>query len=88
MRQAKRLADLANVSDDDYTIVDFVAPTEEIRHIFNADITIWMDTIQESRYGDTNKVFQKPNNADLVISNFNYNIEDILQYINNFTINK
>ena len=29
---------------------------------FNDDITIWMNTINESKYGDTNAIFESSNN--------------------------
>jgi adenylylsulfate kinase len=65
LRQAVRMANYAGVSDDDYTIADFIAPTNQTREIFNADFTIWMDTISQSRYEDTNKVFQNPDKFDV-----------------------
>ena len=79
----KTLAENAVSAGFKYVICDFVAPTEEIRHIFNADITIWMNTIKESRYTDTNRIFQKPKNVDYIISDFNYNIESVLEHISN-----
>jgi adenylylsulfate kinase len=81
IRQAKRLADLANVSDDDYTIVDFVAPLQESRDIFNADFTIWMDTITVSKYEDTDKIFEPPINYDLHIQDYNYSVQSIINSI-------
>jgi adenylylsulfate kinase len=88
LRQVNRMKGLADSSETDYVICDFVAPTNQIRKIFNADFSIWMDTIDEGRFEDTNKVFQKPKKADLIISDFNYDIEAILQRINNCTIKK
>jgi len=81
IRQAKRLSDLANVSDDDYTIVDFVAPLQESRDIFNADFTIWMDTITVSKYEDTDKIFEAPTKYDLRIQDHNYSIHSIINSI-------
>jgi len=66
IRQAKRLKRLANGFAR--SITDFVAPTEEIRKIFGADIVIWMDTVKESKYKDTNKLFQPP-------TKYNYQIK-------------
>ena len=80
IRQAKRLSDLANVSDD-YTIVDFVAPLQESRDIFNADFTIWMDTITMSKYEDTDKIFEAPTKYDLRIQDHNYSIHSIINSI-------
>lgn len=80
IRQAKRMFDLCEGLDKN-CIADFVAPTKEIRHIFNPDILIWMDTIKESKYQDTNKIFKTPK-ANIVIQDFSYNIEDIILKIN------
>ena len=64
LRQAQRMSDLAvelaAELDKDYVICDFVAPLREMRTIFNADITIWVDTIKAGRFEDTNKLFEEP----------------------------
>ena len=62
-RQAHRMREFAEsdvLDNTKHTICDFVAPTEELRNIYNADITIWMDTIKSGRYADTNAVFVEP----------------------------
>ena len=41
-------------------VADFVCPTEAARKEFGADFTVWMDTIKEGRFEDTNKMFEKP----------------------------
>jgi adenylylsulfate kinase len=38
-------------------VADFIAPTPEARKNFAADFTVWMDTIKEGRFEDTNKMF-------------------------------
>lgn len=76
-RQAKRMFDLCDGIDKS-CIADFIAPTEEIRQNFNADITIWMNTIKESKYQDTNVIFEEPKKLDILIEDFNYNIDDII----------
>ena len=43
-----------------YVVCDFVCPTKETRENFDADIVIWMDTIKEGRFEDTNKMFEEP----------------------------
>lgn len=58
-------------------IADFVCPTLETRQAFNADVTVWMDTIHAGRYEDTNRVFTRPEYADLTIRNFNYDIKEV-----------
>ena len=61
-RQAKRMADLALdlKKDGSYVVADFICPTPEARSLFPADYTIWVDTIKEGRFDDTNKMFVKP----------------------------
>ena len=68
LRQANRMRHLADgiVFAGGIAIADFVAPTEEARLSFGADYTVFMDVISESRYEDTNKIFQPPTNADFV----------------------
>lgn len=51
-------------------ICDFVCPTGETRKNFNADITIWMDTIEAGRYDNTNKIFEEPEEVDYRIGGF------------------
>jgi hypothetical protein len=60
IRQSLRMRELADKSDVDYCIVDFVAPLVEMRNNFKADWTIWLDTIEAGRFEDTNKAFVKP----------------------------
>ena len=69
IRQAQRMRYLADgvVMANKVAIADFVAPTHMIRGIFNADFTVWMDTIKEGRFEDTNKMFQKPEECDYVV---------------------
>jgi len=45
-------------------VVDFICPTPEARAIFPADYIIWMDTITEGRFRDTNAMFVKPEKYD------------------------
>jgi adenylylsulfate kinase len=55
----KRLADEA-INNNRIVIADFVCPTEITREDFDADYVIWMDTIKEGRFDDTNKMFEPP----------------------------
>jgi hypothetical protein len=68
IRQSLRMNELAEQSKADYVICDFVAPLPEMRHNFKADWTIWMDTIDQGRYEDTNKVFVNPELYDFRIT--------------------
>ena len=73
VRQAKRMANLALKLKDEghYVIADFIAPTPEARKLFPADYVIWVDTIKEGRFDDTNKMFVKPEKFDYHIKTQN-----------------
>ena len=45
-------------------IADFVCPTERARQEFAPDFTVWMNTIAEGRFEDTNKMFEDPASCD------------------------
>lgn len=64
IRQSLRMAEFALKSAGDFAIADFVAPLPEMRHNFKADWTIWVDTIDQGRYEDTNKAFVPPEQYD------------------------
>lgn len=79
LRQSQRMKELANASTNDYIICDFVAPMEEMREMFNADYTVWMDTIPAGRFSDTNAVFTPPTKYNLRVNEFNAkNIAEII----------
>jgi adenylylsulfate kinase len=81
IRQSKRMRDLADKSSHEYVIADFVAPLVEMREIFSADFTIWMDTLEFGRFGDTNSVFVPPTQYNIRIPDFNYDVSDIVNQI-------
>ena len=61
-RQAKRMSDAALKlkNEGNNVIADFICPTPEARKLFPADYIIWVDTIKEGRFEDTNKMFVNP----------------------------
>ena len=69
-RQAKRMADFALKlkEDGNFVVADFVCPTPAARALFPADFIIWVDTIKEGRFDDTNKMFVKPDNFDFHVT--------------------
>jgi hypothetical protein len=71
IRQSLRMAQFALECSGDFVICDFVAPLPEMRHNFKADWTIWMDTIDEGRYEDTNRAFVPPDIYDFRITEQN-----------------
>jgi len=70
LRQAKRMRHFSAFEKGEgrTVICDFVCPTEMTRYIFEADFTIWIDTIKEGRFADTNQIFEKPTYYDLRIT--------------------
>ena len=54
-------------------VADFVCPTPAARELFPADYIIWMDTIKEGRFDDTNKMFVKPEKFDFHVTSQNAN---------------
>ena len=70
IRQADRMKTLAQKAIDDgrNVVADFICPTEQTRADFKADYIIWMDTIKEGRFDDTNKMFVQPTNYDFKVT--------------------
>ena len=71
-RQAKRMAALAekHKQEGNYVVCDFICPTPKARELFNADYTIWMDTIDKGRFEDTNAMFVKPKKFDFKVTTY------------------
>ena len=71
IRQSLRMFQFSMEAGGDYVICDFIAPLVEMRNNFKADWTIWMDTIKEGRYEDTNKAFVEPAQYDFRVTEQN-----------------
>jgi hypothetical protein len=71
IRQSIRMFQFSMEAGGDYVICDFVAPLVEQRNNFKADWTIWVDTIKEGRYADTNAAFVEPEQYDFRITEQN-----------------
>ena len=74
VRQSKRMRDKAlKLKNNGFNvIVDFVCPTPETRKQFPYDKLIFMDTIKESRFQNTNKIFIPPKKFSYKIIKFDY----------------
>lgn len=68
IRQSKRMRELAERLECDYVICDFICPLQEMRDNFDADWTVWVDTIKESRFPDTDNMFEPPEKFDFRIT--------------------
>ena len=78
IRQVTRMIDLCTIAHKP-CVVDFVCPYDAWRDDY--DIKIWMNTIKEGRFEDTNKMFEKPTKIDYEIKDYNY--EEIINEIKN-----
>ena len=73
LRQAKRMSELADkyIKEGHNVVADFICPIPKTRELFNADFTVWVDTISKGRYDDTNEMFVKPKKFDFHVTNQN-----------------
>jgi len=60
LRQSTRMRELADRAGTKYVIADFVCPLPEMRGIYDPHFTVWVDTIREGRFEDTNRAFVAP----------------------------
>ena len=69
-RQAKRMSEAALIlkNEGNNVIADFICPTPEARSLFPADYIVWVDTIKEGRFEDTNQMFVKPEKYDFHVT--------------------
>jgi len=71
IEQARRMGALARLVSKQGQIVisDFVCPTQQTRVAFGKpDVFIWVDRIKVGRFENTNKIWENPENADLIIA--------------------
>lgn len=82
LRQALRMRYLADgaVRAGRIVVSDFVAPVEGARKQYDADFVVWMNTINEGRFEDTNKMFEAPINPDYIVDKW-FEHEQIPQLI-------
>jgi len=83
MRQADRMKFLADVvvKAGQSVVADFICPTEKTRKEFDADFTVWMDTIKTGRFDDTNAMFESPTKCDFIVTKWNNDTHIILKDI-------
>ena len=91
IRQANRMKHLSDgiVMAGKIAVADFVCPTEQARTEFDADYTVWMDTINEGRYEDTNRMFEKPMHVNYHVAKwFNDTHAQLLEVVQNYMARK
>lgn len=83
IENARRLGELARLLKNQIVIVDFICPTKETREAFGKpDILIWVNRLQEGRFEDTNKMWEDPEEYDLVIelgSSVNKDVDYVIE---------
>lgn len=70
IRSAIRMREAAEASTADVVILDTVAALQEQRDLIGADHTVWMNTIYQSRFRETNDAFEEPERCDWTITDF------------------
>lgn len=73
VEHARRLGEMSRMLSGQGldVVVDFICPTQTTRDSFgNPDILIWMDTIAEGRFEDTNKLWEVPKAYDFKVDTF------------------
>jgi adenylylsulfate kinase len=68
IEHARRLGEISRILDGQghTVIVDFICPTDLTRAAFGKpNILIFMDTLAEGRFEDTNKMFERPTEFDV-----------------------
>ena len=87
IEQARRMGALSRLlsNQDQIVIADFVCPTFETRKAFKKpDILVWVDRIKESRFEDTNNMWESPLYWDMKIE-FGSTVEDsVYEFIDLF----
>ena len=87
MRQAQRMRHLSDgvVMAGKIAVADFVCPTEAARAEFDPDYTVWMDTIKEGRFEDTNAMFEQPPKCDYHVAQwFEDTHAQLVQVVQNY----
>ena len=69
IRQSNRMNELSDqeIKKNKNVVTDFVCPTKGARKKFSADYIIWMNTIDQGRFEDTNKMFEAPSKYDFKV---------------------
>jgi adenylylsulfate kinase len=80
IEQARRMGEMARLISKQGVapvVVDFVSPTELTRAACGRpDILIYMETIDEGRFEDTNKMFETPSDFDMAFISHEWNANE------------
>ena len=85
IEQARRMGAMARLIANQGVapvIVDFVCPTAKTREAFGKpNILIFMDTVTQSRFEDTNKMFERPETANVYFPDHKLNAQEKASHI-------
>jgi len=91
LRQSLRMCHLADgvVMSGKIAVVDFICPTHVTRDWFAPDYTVWMDTIEQGRFEDTNAMFEKPDHVDYHVAQwFDDTHAELVKVVQNYIAKK
>jgi len=80
-RQADRMYMLSRKACTKYVVLDFVCPLPECRKKIDAQYVIWMNTIKEGRFDDTNQMFVQPTEDEVDLTLSKYCTDADLEYV-------
>ena len=80
-RQTDRMFVLSRKSCTKYLVMDFICPFKSCRDKIEADYVIWMDTIIEGRFDDTNEMFVPPTKDEVDFRLSKYYTKDDLDFV-------
>lgn len=78
VEHARRMGEMARMLSGQGldVVVDFICPTQTTRESFGkADILVWMNTVKEGRFQDTNKIWEEPKAFDIEYTDFSDDID-------------
>jgi adenylylsulfate kinase len=87
IRQAERMSYIADgvVMAGKIAIADFIAPTEKMREIYDPNYLVWIDTIDNSGFPDTDAMFEPPSNPNYHVSKwFDDTHTQLLEIVSNW----
>ena len=85
LEHARRMGWLCDqvIKADQWAVADFVCPTKQARDAFGPAFVIWMNTIREGRFEDTNRMFEKPSSEEFNLMLNDFDAENHADYIYN-----
>jgi len=70
LEQARRMGLLCDIAvrSGNYAIADFICPTQDTRKAFGDAFVVWVNRTPVRDFADTTKLFEQPQNADVVVN--------------------